>query len=311
MALGKNQALGDGWTAVTLDGARIAIAQVTRQSGARPRVQSCDSFAREGSPLDALKRLKNAKRLARARCTALLEHGQYQLLQVDLPDNLPKDAPPAELRETMRWRVKEMVDFPVDQAGVDVLEIPGQGARPPQLWVIASSHEVLRPCIHLFQDAKVALEAIDIPELAQRNLAGLFEEPDRGLALVSFDTSSKGGGRLTITYQGELYMTRHLDVSGPELAGPDAASLHERVLLDIQRSLDNFDRNYSAIPLNRLLVGPLPNGDAFVSYLRDNLSLPVAQANLGDVLDFADTPALQDMAAQAESWLVLGAALRD
>lgn len=309
MAFWQKQAGGgDGWTAVALDSERIAIAEVARQRDARPQVRACDSFAREGSDLEALKRLKNAKRLARNHCTTLLAHGQYQLLQVDRPDNLPKDAPRTEVRDTLRWRIKEMVDFAVDQAGIDVLDIPAQGSRNPQLWVVAASNEILRPRIHLFQDAKLPLEAIDIPEMAQRNLASLFEEENRGLALVAFDAK---GGRLTITYEGELYMTRHLDATSTELANPNAVTQHERVLLDIQRSLDNFDRNFSAIPVNRLLVGPLPGGETFIEYLRCTLPLPVATVDLSDVLDFTATPRLAEAAAQADAWLVLGAALRE
>lgn len=304
----QKKARGDGWTAVVFGADRIAMADIKRQSEERPVVRSCDSFAREGSDLDVLKRLKNAKRLTNDHCTTLLWHGQYQLLQVDAPDNLPEDGPREELREALRWRVKEMVDFSVEQAGIDIMPIPAQGSRSRQFWVVAASHDVLRPRIQLFQDAKAPLEAIDIPELAQRNLSGLFEEVNRGLALVAFDDK---GGRLTITYRGELFMTRHIDVSAPELAGPNAGTLHERVLLDIQRSLDNFDRNYSAIPLTRLLVGPLPGGGAFIDYLAGNLSLPVASANLADVLDIAATPGLADVAVQADAWLALGAALRD
>lgn len=308
MAFWEKKTIGSGWTSVVLDADRISVACVTRGPDARPQVEECESFAREGSDLDALKRLKHAKRLARNHCTTLLAQGQYQLLQVDRPDNLPKDAPREDLRETLRWRIKEMVDFPVDQAGVDILPIPPQAGRTPQLWVVAASHDSLRPRVHLFQDAQVPLEAIDIPELAQRNLAGLFEELNRGLALASFDGK---GGQLTITFQGELFMTRHLDVSGPELARPDAGGLHERVLLDIQRSLDNFDRNYSSIPLTRLLIGPLPGGEVFIDYLRNNLSLPVAVANLADVMDFAAVPRLRETAAQVDAWLALGAALRE
>lgn len=304
----QKKANGDGWTAVVFGTDRIAVAEVMRQRDARPQVRACESFTREGGELDALKRLKNAKRLARGRCTTLLGHGQYQLLQVDAPDNLADDMPHGELCDTLRWRVKEMVDFPVDAAGVDVLRIPAQGSRARQMWVVAASHDVLRPRVQLFQDAKTPLAAIDIPELAQRNLANLFEEPNRGVALVAFEDK---GGRLTISYQGELYMTRHIDVGGHELTGGQAASLHERVLLDIQRSLDNFDRNYSAISLSRLLIGPLPGGETFVDYLRGNLSLPVVGIDLADVLDLAATPNLAEAAAQAAAWLALGAALRE
>jgi MSHA biogenesis protein MshI len=306
----KQASSSDGWTAVEFGLKRVAIADVTHPRDARPRVHACESFARDGSDLDALQRLKSAKRLNGKRCTTLLWHGQYQLLQVDAPDNAA-GLPRTELRDTLRWRVKEMVDFPVDQAGIDVMEIPAQGSRAAQLWVVAASHAALQPRVLLFQDARINLEAIDIPELAQRNLATLFETPGRGLALVAFDTHDKGGGRLTITYQGELFMTRHLDVSGPELAQPAAEALYERVLLDIQRSLDNFDRSYSAITLSRLLVGPLPGGSGFIEYLGNNLSLPVAGVNLAEVMDLEAAPRLTDIAAQADAWLVLGAALRD
>ena len=310
MAFGENRAseASDGaWTSVILGTERVTVAEIVRQADGKPSVRSCEEFAREGSELEILKRLKNAKRLARQRCTTLLDEGQYQLLQVDLPANAA-DLPRDELRESLRWRVKEMVDFPVERAGIDLLDIPASGNRNPQLWVVVANHAVLQPRIWQFQDAKVALAAIDIPELAQRNLASLFEEPNRGLAFLAFD---RHGGRLSVTYRGELFMTRHIDVGASELAGPEASALHERVLLDIQRSLDNFDRNYSAISLTRLLVGPLPNGEAFIGYLRDNLSLQVASANLAEVMDFAQVPQLASPAAQSEAWLALGAALRE
>lgn len=307
MAFWRKQARDDGWTAVVCGTDRIVVAEVAPRGDGLPQVRSCDSFAREGSELDAIKRLKNAHHLARTRCTTLLWHGQYQLLQIDAPDNA-HDLPHGELRDAMRWRVKEMVDYPVENAGIDVIDIPAPGSRAPQMWVVVASHDVLVPRVRLFQDAKTSLDAIDIPEMAQRNLATLFEERNRGLALVSFDEK---GGRLTISYEGELFMSRHIDVGASELADARAESLHERVLLDIQRSLDNFDRNYSAIPLTRLMIGPLPGGEAFASYLGANLSLPVAMTDLAGVLDLTAVPRLADTAAQADAWLALGAALRD
>jgi len=307
MSFWQKQATGNGWTSVVFGPGYIAVAEVERRMDAQPKVHACESFARSGNDIDALKRLRNAKRIARTRCTTVLAHGQYQLLQVEVPENsrgMARD----ELRESLRWRVKEMVDFPVDTARIDILDIPQPGGRSMQLWVVLAGRQTLEPRVHAFQDTRTPLNAIDIPELAQRNLATLFEEPHRALALVAFDNR---GGRLTVTHEGNLYMTRHIDVGGNELAGPNAAALHERALLDIQRTLDNFDRNYSALPLTRLLVGPLPGGQAFIEYLRNNLSLPVMQANLAEVLDITATPRLAEASAQADCWLALGAALRE
>lgn len=305
MALGKNKSSNDAWSAVDFSATRVTVAQVER-SGERPVVRVCESYAREGNLTDILKRLKSAHRLGRRRCVTLLEKGQYQLLQVELPSNaegMSRD----ELREALRWQVKEMVEFPVERAGIDLLEIPPVGNRPPQAWVVLASHDVLQPLIWQFQEAGIELAAIDIPELALRNLAALVEEVNRGLALLSLDQQ---GGRLVITYRGELYMTRHVDIGIAALAGTQGEALYERVLLDVQRTLDAFDRNYSAINVARLLVGPIPQASAFVDYLRGNLSLPVASASLAEVMDLSSVPHLDDAAAQADAWLALGAALR-
>lgn len=303
----RGRTTDDNWTAVVFSAGRIDLAEVVRATDEKLSLRAWESFAVEGSEADALKRLR--KRLGGRRCTTLLRHGQYQMLQVEAPQ-----LPAAERREAVRWRIKEMVDFPVDRAGIDVLDIPvsqpGPG-RNAQIHVVAASHAALMPRIRAFQDAKIPLAVIDIPELAQRNIAALFEEPQRGLALLVFDDE---GGRLTFTYQGELYVTRHIDVTRKEIAeasGDAAGGLYERILLDVQRSLDNFDRNYSFVTLARLLVSPIPGAAGFVEYLKGNLYQPVELLDLGKVLDLGQAPALAaEPARQADALLAIGAALR-
>jgi MSHA biogenesis protein MshI len=87
--------------------------------------------------------------------------------------------------------------------------------------------------------------------------------------------------------------------------------LFERIALDVQRSLDNFDRLYSAIPLAHLLVAPIPGVDGFLSYLRANLTIPVVPLELSGALDLGATPALLDPLRQFQCLRAIGAALRD
>lgn len=308
MALGKIKSSNTRWTAVCFDAGRVTIAEIER-GGAKPVVRACEGYALAGGVAETLKRLRKVHRLSLQRCVTLLTPGQYQLLQTELPGNASSMSR-EELREALRWRVKEMVDFPIERASVDLLEIPSIGNRPPLAWVVAASHDVLQPIIWQFQEAKIELAAIDIPETAQRNLAGLFEEANRALALLSFERQSS---TLVITFRGELYLTRHIDIGAAGLPPSPSDALLERSLLDIQRTLDGFDRNFGGIDVARLIVGPLPEAEAlpFLDYLRGNLSLPVVRANLAEVMDLANTPHLNDPQAQADAWLALGAALRD
>lgn len=303
----KTSASGDSWVSVVFAPERLDVARVRRRPGQRPEVLGFESFACESNDANALRRLRGRQGVGHAPCTTLLRRGQYQLLQVDAPD-----IPPEERRAALRWRIKEMVDFPVEQAGVDLLDIPVAGAgRTPQVFVVAASHGVLGPRVRMFQDARIPLSAIDIPELAQRNIAALFEEENRGLALLALD---EDGGRLTFTYRGELYASRHIDVGGHEFseAGSEALpALWERILVDIQRSLDNFDRNFSFITLTRLLVAPTPGAAAFLEYLKGNLYQPVELLDLSKGLDLGAVPALAEPERQAQALLAVGAALRE
>lgn len=310
MRLGKRQrTASDGWVSVLFHPTGVEVAQVRRPSGQRPQVLVWEVYDNTGDRGSALKRLRGGNRLGAAPCTTLLGYGKYQLLQMEAP------AVPAEERaDALRWKIKEMVDFPVEQAGVQVLDIPmaaGALGRAPQLYVVAAGNGVLAPLIQSFQGAKVPLAAIDIPELAQRNVAALFEEQNRGLALLVFGPE---GGCLTFTYQGELYVARRIEVRTPELVAAAAQAgggLYERILLDVQRSMDNFDRNYSFITLSRLLVTPVPGAESFVDFLRENLFQPVEVLDLAQGLDIGAVPALADPGHQATALLAIGAALRD
>ena len=82
-------------------------------------------------------------------------------------------------------------------------------------------------------------------------------------------------------------------------------------VLEVQRSLDNFDRQFSQVALQRLLVASTAGVSSLVSYLAQNLYLPVEAADLAGVLDIAAFPALADPAEQARWMQAIGLALRE
>lgn len=288
--------------AVVPQGRRLDVIGIEPRRNARPRVTRCESYPLEGGFATALARLRQGGKLG-GHCATLLSPSDYQFLAVEAPP-LPESAPQAELREAVRWKIKDMVDFPVTAAGVDALRIPPQPGRPPQLLAAAASHAILKPLIESFQNAKIDLFAICVPEIAQRNVARLYETPDRALALLSFSARS---GLLTLSCNGELHATRRIDVGAEDLAADK--SLYERAVLDVQRSLDNFDRNFSHLSLQRLLVVPVAGADDFIAHLRDNLYQPVEALVISDGLDIEATPMLANAATLADALPAIGVAL--
>ncbi|HLO64880.1 MAG TPA: hypothetical protein VK165_18110 [Azonexus sp.] len=84
----------------------------------------------------------------------------------------------------------------------------------------------------------------------------------------------------------------------------------ERLALELQRTLDNFDRQYGFISVSRLLVASEFDCSGVVAALAENLYLPAQAADLTAVADFAAIPELRLAERQAQSLLAIGAALR-
>lgn len=297
-----------GWLAVLPQGDRIALAHILRNPGVRPEIRMLDSFAADEGEIKALQRLRTARQLKSHACTTLMAAGEYHISQLDAPS-----VPPAERKEALRWGLKGIVDYPLETACIDVLDIPMDGAgagRQASVFAVSAAEQAVRARVRPFEEAKIPLAAVDIPELAQRNVAALFEDENRGLAFLRLDAA---GGQLTLTFHGELIALRRVEVSAQQLAEGNAerrAQVMERLVLELQRSLDNFDRQYSFIPVSKLMVATCPAVEGIVASLSENLYVPVLEMDLGQVLDFPAVPELRDPQFQAKNILLIGAALR-
>lgn len=295
--------------AVRLQADGIGAACIVRRPALRPAVEAaafeaCDAATQAMS----LERLGKELNASRHECSCLLGAADYQMLSVDAPN-----VPPEELKTAIRWKLKDLLDFHVNDATIDVLDVPldrNAPARNHSMYAIAARNQVIERRQALFSGAKIPLGVIDIPEMAQRNIAAFFEPEGRGLALLSFDDE---GGLLTMTHAGELYLSRRIDIAPAELSDADEGrrlAAFERVTLELQRSFDHFDRHYHFITLAKLMLAPLAGANGLREHLASNLYLQVDSLDLADVLDFSLTPQLRGPEAQQRFFLVLGAALR-
>ncbi|MDQ5882287.1 MAG: biosis protein MshI [Pseudomonadota bacterium] len=297
----------EGWLAFGMFPGRIDVVHAVRGAGARPQLLRLDSYARGDDDAKALTALRKQGGLQSFGCTTLLDPAAYSVTQMEAPA-VPED----ELVSALRWSIKETLNYPVENATIDVIRIPSEqtSGRTPSVMAVAANNAVLGPCIQAFDQSGLDLKAVDVFEMAQRNVAALFEEEGRGLAFLHLGES---GGLLTITYRGELYSVRRIEVSATQLAGADAdrrSQMLERVMLELQRTLDNFDRLYGFVSVASMVVASSPEVGELQPYLAENLYLPVRALDLSTVCDFPSIPELRDPARQAQCLHVIGAALR-
>jgi len=298
----------DGWLAFALHGDGISAAHVKRAAGGKPQVRLAQFFSTDKRPLaEVLEKIGKELHANSFNCSTLLGGREYNLMAVEAP---AVDA--SEMRTAVRWRLKDMLDFPVDKATIDILDIPvdkAMQARGSTIFAVAANNKTIEERQHLFGDAAIHMRVIDIPEMAQRNISALLEPDGRGLAMLSFNAD---GGLLTVTYKGELYLSRRIDVAMELLADPDHERRHaqfDKITLELQRSLDHFDRQFNFINVSKLVLTP-SGAVGLDEYLSSNLYTPVETMDLATVLDFTQVPELADVATQQRFFMTLGAALR-
>jgi MSHA biogenesis protein MshI len=266
-------------------------------------VSACEFRETRGMDEKALAAVAMDHRLANARCTTVLNPNEYTLLLTDAPDVAPD-----ELRSAMRFRIKDLIDFHVDDATIDVFDVTNSSSsgKARSMYVVAARNSAIQRRVDMCDNAGVGLDVIDIPELAQRNLASILPEDVRGVVMVTLAAQS---GLVTITRQGELFLSRRLELGTETLLGSDnREALFDQIALEIQRSLDYFDSHFRQAPVDQLVfspsVGALPD---LVSYLNQNLNLKSKVLDLGDVLQF---DAVHEKLLSDRALVALGAALR-
>lgn len=241
-------------------------------------------------------------------CVSVLEPGSYQLLQVEAPD---VDA--TELKAAVRWRVKDLIDFHIDDAVIDVFEMPSQGprARAHVMYAVAARNPVIMQRVELLEGADLNVQAIDITELALRNIAQLLPEDVSGLALLQL---GHGEGMITLNQQATLYLARNLDIGVLHLgaSSTDSQDTRERafeaIMLEVQRSLDYYESNFAQAPIKNLIIAPLATPlPELVDYAASHLGVKARTLDLNSVLD-SRTPLSAELQARCMS--TIGAALR-
>ena len=293
-----------GWLVASLRPQELAIVHGRIGLNGKARIGALDARALQGDYAGAEK-LSREWHLERYRCATLLEPGDYQLLLVEAPN-----VPPAELKAAIRWRIKDLLDYHVDDATVDVLDIPPDpsgSARSHSMYAVAARNEAVQACIERFDAAQIPLSVIDIAETAQRNIAALYEDEGRGVGLLYLGETS---GLFTINYRRELYLARRIDIGHEQISAPsERAEAFNRIALELTRTLDHFDRQFGFVAVNKLLLGPEPEDSGLLEYLKSNLDIPISRVDLGAALAF-DSDARPDPGTEWRRFHLIGASLR-
>ncbi len=295
----KSEAIG-----VEFNANGIAFAHVQRDAGQLPHLKHAEFLPNEATDkvdIDRLQERLAALGLQGLPCNLALNNENYQLLLVEAPA-----VPEAELVDALRWRIKDLINFPVSDAIIDAFLLPEECSRggKKMAYVAVVKREVIAERVGWAKQASLMLNAIDIAELAMRNIAQTVTDTSRGLAVVML---YQGGGSLQLVRNSDLYLARNFKLNYNAGLLDDIPI--DALTLELQRSLDYFERQMKQPPPSQIFISgenltPDKITEEFKRALPANIELlPITQGiSLGESVEEHTLPLC---------YSALGAALRE
>jgi MSHA biogenesis protein MshI len=300
----RRQVVSSKRTAIVFAADRCTLATVAPLAGGRAAVEGC--VVVPGDPAEqraALAGWLERQPGGAGMVSCVLDPSEYQMLLVEAPDVLP-----AELKAAVRWRLKDLIDFPVADAVVDVFPIPEAARRTgaKMLYAVAARRHAVDQHVAVMRAAAAAVDVVDIPELALRNLAARLPEAQDGLILLWLTAHS---AELHVIKGATIYLTRQVPFSarGHDETDPPPSDV-EAIALELQRSMDYFESHYAQAPLAHLVIAPADaRAQRLSAALADHTTLQMQLLDPRRAVDLPDGAGLPDR----DGLIAIGAALRD
>lgn len=259
------------------------------QSAGKMEIQLQKSFSFEKKFQPSLVEFVEQNGLQEVRCTLVLQSPDYQLL---LMPTLPVTS--EEFQSAIRWKVKELLNLPMEDTVVDSFSLPIQKTQDAHqmMMIVVSRLSLLQSWVDQIQASGLVMDVIDITELALRNILLLSEQPEKTSALIYVQQQQT---QLLILRQKTLYLSRVLDLGTEKIVSltvsPEGAEpLLERLVLEIQRSFDYFHAQWRLpVPTSMMVSSEFSASMDLRDYLSKRLNVAVTPFDLSSFIVNSET----------------------
>ncbi len=237
----------------------------------------------------------------------VLDQSDYSLLLVEAPD-----VSDSELKNAVKWRIKDLIDFSVEEAVIELIPLPAsmRPGAPHMLYVVVAHVATIERHVDRCDELGLTVSAIDVPELALRNMTFAESGENRAHALLYL---SGKHNLIEICKNGSLFLSRHINIDFAALSLEQSdrrAEMLDLLSLEVQRSLDYYESQYAdgAVSVINFNSSGEVSFDDFTEVAGSYLMQPVEELKALQQL-----PGLEKFShkAVAQCLPALGGALRD
>ena len=196
-----------------------------------------------------------------ADCRWILSRNLYQTYQIDPPNVLPK-----EMDEAIKWQIKDLLEYPIDQSLVTHYQPAYKEVQSEQIVAVATGKDLVESIIEACHKTGLTFTSIDIEELTighalgdsvnESQLIGFIGEDVSGLV---FNFYQSGGLAFTRHKKGKFLPNSHNQEFSLE---QEQEAEQESFLLETQRTLDYVVSQIFRRPIDKILLQENSKEDA-------------------------------------------------
>ncbi|MFT5755762.1 MAG: MSHA biogenesis protein MshI [Alteromonadaceae bacterium] len=202
-------------------------------------------------------------------CQVVLSSEQYQIIQVNKPN-----VPESEILGALKWQVKDLVPYSPENMILDYFDGPILVGTAEKINVVCAELSVLKKIVERLKKEDLPVTMITIAEFAFAKLLPVQSSP---CLLVCQREDEEI--LLLIVQDGHVYFHRRLrgytqisTKSEDELA----MTVIDSLSLEIQRSIDYFERQLKQAPIKSIkVIIPIANEGFLARKLAENTHIPV------------------------------------
>lgn len=252
----------------------------------------------------ALSQFVREHELQSVECSYMLSPGDYSLNLVDEP-LVPKE----EVSKALKWVIKDLINFPMEEAILDVFGLPFARAKDnvSMIYTAVTKKSVIAKIENLLAPTGMRLTCIDIPELSLKNIMQNYPDPSKGCLVMLLNAV---GGKLVLMKDQQLCIARSFDIKLDGLGQHQAQDNQalESLALETQRSFDYINSVFRQNVQNVIVLAPTKIDKAIIaSSLKQSLGMEVVFLQLSEIVTIE--PEIQE-SETADCLLAIGTLLR-
>lgn len=202
--------------------------------------------------------------LANAKCSVCVGQNDYKITLLDAPVVSEK-----ELASAVRWLIRDVITFPLEEAAIDVFRVPLPRARDNVnlVYVITMHNSKILDIERAIQPSGLLLEHLTTPEFAIRSGLG-YQNQAKGEVVIFLQGQQ---GKFILLAKNLIYLVRNFEL--PE-------DPKEGLAIELQRYLDYANSLFRRNLATRCYLLQKNEIPGLTDYLKGNLEFELETLNL-------------------------------